>query len=157
MVTVRDVPAPLLIDRLAQYLKNNVDYVKPPPWALFVKTGPHRERVPDNQEWWYYRAAAILRKLYLAEEPIGLGTFRTIFGGLKRRGSAPPHFRKCGGSHIRTILQQLEKAGLVAKTPRGRIITPKGRKLLDSIAHEIFKTLVKSIPELSKYGPPSAR
>ncbi|MEM0372157.1 MAG: 40S ribosomal protein S19, partial [Ignisphaera sp.] len=43
MVTVRDVPAPLLIDRLAQYLKNNVDYVKPPPWALFVKTGPHRE------------------------------------------------------------------------------------------------------------------
>ncbi|MEM4040641.1 MAG: 40S ribosomal protein S19, partial [Ignisphaera sp.] len=54
-------------------------------------------------------------------------------------------------------LQQLEKAGLVAKTPRGRIITPKGRKLLDSIAYEIFKTLVKSIPELSKYGPPSAR
>lgn len=153
MVTVRDVPADLLINKLALYLKNNVDQVKPPPWALFVKTGCHHERVPDNPEWWYFRAAAILRKLYLAEKPIGIGTFRTIFGGLKRRGSAPPHFKKCGGSHIKLILHQLEKSELVTKTPKGRIITSKGRKLLDSIAYEIFITLAKTMPELNKYGP----
>lgn len=157
MVTARDVPGNLLIDSLAQYLKNNVEHVKPPHWALFAKTGSHRDRIPDNPDWWYYRAAAILRKLYLAEEPIGIETFRTIFGGLKRRGSAPPHFRKCGGSHIRVVLQQLERAGLVAKTAKGRIITSKGRKLLDTIAYEVFKSLVKSMPELSKYGSSSPR
>jgi small subunit ribosomal protein S19e len=113
MVTVRDVPAEILIEKTAEYLKNNVSVVKPPNWALFAKTGPHKERVPDNPDWWYFRAAAMLRKLYLAEEPIGIEKFRVIFGGLKRRGSAPPHFRKCGGSSIRKILQQLEKAGLV--------------------------------------------
>ncbi|HIP57519.1 MAG TPA: 30S ribosomal protein S19e [Ignisphaera aggregans] len=157
MVTVRDVPADKLIERLAEHLKKHVPAVKPPPWALFVKTGPHKERVPDNPDWWYYRAASILRKLYLAKEPIGIETFRVIYGGLKRRGSAPPHFRRCGGSHIRKILQQLEKAGLVAKTPKGRVITPQGRALLDRLAWEIFQELVRKMPELSKYGPPSLR
>ncbi|MDK6028521.1 30S ribosomal protein S19e [Ignisphaera sp. 4213-co] len=155
MVTVRDVPADMLIKRLAEYLKSNVPMVKPPQWALFSKTGSHRERVPDNADWWYVRAAAILRKLYLAEEPLGIETFRTIFGGLKRRGSAPPHFRKCGGSNIRKILQQLEKAGLVKKTERGRVISDEGRKLLDRMALEIFKDLLRTSPELSKYAPKS--
>lgn len=155
MVTVRDVPADKLINELAQYLKQNVPQVVPPPWAIFVKTGPHRERIPDNPEWWYYRAASILRKLYLAKEPIGIETFRTIYGGLKRRGSAPPHFKKCGGSHIRKILQQLERAGLIMKTPRGRVISPKGRRLLDELAYKIFQDLVKINPELAKYAPSS--
>ncbi len=157
MVTVRDVPADIFIERLARYLKEHVPSVKPPTWALFVKTGPHKERVPDNPDWWYYRAASILRKLYLAEGPIGIETFRVIYGGLQRRGVAPPHFRKCGGSHIRKILQQLEQAGLVAKTKEGRVITPQGRALLDRIAWEIFQELVKQRPELAKYGPPSIR
>lgn len=155
MVTVREVPADKLIEALAQYLKQNVPQIKPPTWATFVKTGPHRERVPDNPDWWYYRAASILRKLYLAKEPIGIETFRTIYGGLKRRGSAPPHFKKCGGSHIRKIVQQLERAGFVAKTSRGRVITPKGRRLLDELSYQIFANLVKSMPELKKYAPQS--
>ncbi len=151
MVTIKDVPADMLIDRVAKYLEDNVNAIRPPPWAFFAKTGSHRERVPDKPDWWYYRAAAILRKLYLAEEPIGIETFRMIFGGLKRRGSAPPHFRKCGGSNIRNILHQLEAAGLVIKTPKGRVISNEGRRLLDRIANEIFNELVKSRPELAKY------
>jgi len=155
-VTVKDVPADALIERLSQYLKEKFsNKVKPPPWALFVKTGPHKDRVPEDPDWWYKRAASILRKLYIAEHPIGIETFRTIYGGLQRRGVAPPHFRKCGGSHIRKILQQLEAAGLVTKTPRGRVLTPQGRALLDRIAWEVFLELVKQRPELAKYGPPS--
>ena len=155
MVTVRDVPANVLIEKLAAYLRTNVATVKPPLWATFTKTGPHKERVPDNPDWWYYRAAAILRKLYLAENPIGIETLRTMFGGLKRRGSAPPHFRKCGGSHIRLILHQLEAAGLIEKTSKGRKISSKGRSLLDELAFEVFKELVKSNPQLLKYAPSS--
>jgi small subunit ribosomal protein S19e len=155
MVTVRDVPADKLIAELVQYFKQNVPQIRPPPWTAFVKTGSHRERLPDNPDWWYYRAASMLRKLYLAEEPVGIGTFRTIYGGLKRRGSAPPHFRKCGGSHIRKILQQLERAGLVMKTPKGRIISPRGKKLLDEIAYRVFQEMIKTNPELAKYASPS--
>lgn len=155
MVTVRDVPADKLIEELAQYLKQNVPQVRPPPWATFAKTGSHKERIPENPDWWYYRAASVLRKLYLAEEPIGIGTFRIIYGGLKRRGSAPPHFRKCGGSHIRKILQQLERAGLVVKTQKGRLLSSRGRRLLDTIAYKTFSEIVKVRPELVKYGSTS--
>uniref|UniRef100_A0A7C4FDY3 Small ribosomal subunit protein eS19 n=1 Tax=Ignisphaera aggregans TaxID=334771 RepID=A0A7C4FDY3_9CREN len=155
MVTARDVPADMLIEKLAEYLKSSVPTVKPPNWAFFAKTGSHRERVPDNPDWWYIRAAAILRKLYLAEKPIGIEKFRIIFGGLKRRGSAPPHFRKCGGSNIRKILQQLERAGLVKRVSKGRVISDEGRRLLDRIAFEVFKELLKVKPELTKYAPKS--
>ncbi len=153
MVTIKEVPADMFIKALANYLKERVPEVRPPPWALFVKTGPHKEKPPEDPDWWYFRAASILRKLYINGEPIGVGTFRTIYGGLQRRGVAPPHFKKAGGSHIRKILQQLERAGLVTKEGnKGRVLTPKGRKLLDKIAYEVFKEAVKYIPELRKYG-----
>jgi small subunit ribosomal protein S19e len=40
----------------------------------------------------------------------------------------------------RKILQQLEKAGLVEKTGKGRRITPKGQKLLNNIAFEVKRS-----------------
>ncbi len=152
MVTVKEVPADMFIKALANYLKENVPEVRPPPWAMFVKTGPNREKPPEDMDWWYYRAASILRKLYISGEPIGIETFRVIYGGLQRRGVAPPHFRRAGGSHIRKILQQLERAGLVTKEGnKGRVLTPRGRSLLDKIAYEVFEEAVKHIPELKKY------
>ncbi|OYT51304.1 MAG: 30S ribosomal protein S19e [Desulfurococcales archaeon ex4484_204] len=153
MVNVLEVPSDAFIKALAYYLKEKVREVKPPEWALFAKTGQHKEKVPDDPGWWYVRAASILRKLYISPEPMGIETLRTVYGGLKRRGSAPPHFRRAGGSHIRKMLQQLERAGLVAKAGnRGRVLTPKGRSLLDSIANEVFREVVRVVPELKKYG-----
>ncbi len=156
MVTVRDVPPKLLIDALAKYLKENVPEVKPPEWALFVKTGAHKERVPQDPDWWYYRAASLLRKLYL-HGPVGIERLRTAYGGACKIGSEyrREHFRKAGGSIIRKCLQQLEAAGLVTKIPgKGRVLTPKGRSLLDKIATQVFNELVKKMPELKKYALP---
>lgn len=153
MVNVKEVPADAFIRELAKYLRDDVKTVKPPAWALFVKTSPNKERVPDFTDWWYVRAASILRKLYVSGEPVGVSTLRNIYGGIKRRGSAPPHFRRSGSSIIRHILHQLEAAGLVVKVgKKGRTLSPKGRSLMDSIASEVFKKLVGLKPELSRYG-----
>jgi len=158
MVTALEVPADRLIEKLAKYLKENVPGVKPPKWAYFVKTGACKERPPDNPDWWYYRAASILRKLYKYSEPIGIETFRTIYGGRKNYGSAPEHFVKASGSIIRNILKQLEKEQLVRTIKgKGRVLTPQGRALLDRLAWEVMVEMVRENPELIKYVPTSQR
>ena len=150
MVTARDVPADRLIARLAARLKN-IEQLKPPDWAAFVKTGVFKEKPPSDPDWWYVRAASLLRKLYLADGPIGVGTLRTVYGGRKRNGVAPAHFAKGSGSILRRMLQQLEQAGLVKMTGRGRVLSPKGRSLIDQVAKEIASELAKENPELAKY------
>jgi len=136
--TARDVRADLLIERVAEELKK-YDEIKPPEWAAFVKTGSHKQRPPQQRDWWYIRAASLLRTVYL-HGPVGVERLRTKYGGRKDRGVRPEHFRKASGHIIRLILQQLESVGLVEKVPgRGRKITSKGASLLDKVAAEIIK------------------
>jgi len=151
MITAEMVPADLLIKRLADYLKENVKEVKPKEWSFYAKTASYNERVPDNpEEWWYIRAASLLRKLYL-KGPIGVSRLRSEYSWRKRRGSRPPKSVKAPGHAIRVMMQQLEKAGLVKSTKEGRTLTGKGRSLIDKLSYEIFKSLAEKNPELSKY------
>ncbi len=151
MVNALEVPADMLIKRVAEKLKQ-YEQIKPPAWAFFAKTGVHKEKPPEDPDWWYVRAASMLRKMYKSGEPIGIETFRTIYGGRQNRGVAPEHFRKGSGSVVRKILQQLEAAGLVVKVPgKGRTLSPAGRSLLDKTAKEIMEELVKERPELEIY------
>lgn len=139
MSPVSSVDAWKLIEKVANYLKDN-KIVEPPSWAMFVKTGVYKERLPQNPDWWYIRAASIMRKLYL-KGPLGVSRLRTIYGGKHRLGHHPPKFAKGSGAIIRKILQQLEAAGLMEKADRkGRILTSKGRELLEEAARAIIKT-----------------
>ena len=143
MPTPYDVPPSILIERLAKYLKDNIDEVKPPEWAPYVKTGVHAERTPQNPDWWYIRCASLLRKVYI-RGPIGVEHLRSEYGGRKDRGTRPEHARKGSGAIIRKALQQLEKAGLIQTIKgRGRVVTPRGRSLLDSLSADIKKQLEK--------------
>nr|AOZ55979.1 ribosomal protein S19E (S16A) [uncultured korarchaeote] len=136
MVTAKDIEADRLIPALAEVLRR-IPELKQPEWAMFVKTGPHKQRPPIQTDWWYIRASSILRRIYL-DGPVGVERLRTYYGGRKRRGVKPEHTVKASGKVIRAILQQLEKAGLVAKQPgRGRVITPRGQALLDKLAAKI--------------------
>ena len=124
--------------------------VKPPEWAKYVKTGVHKQRAPEQEDWWYIRLASILRRIYI-DGPVGIERLRTYYGGRKRRGVKPPKFRKGSGAIIRNALHQLEKLGFVKKTKEGRVITPAGRSFLDKVAAEVKKEIVKEIPALEKY------
>jgi small subunit ribosomal protein S19e len=149
--TLYDVPADALIERLSDYIKGNIREVQPPEWAHLVKTGSHVERAPLNPDWWYVRTASMLRKLYMSG-PVGVERLRKEYGGRKRRGVRPAHFGKAGGNHIRKILQQLETAGLVEKaSTRGRVVSAKGRSLLDAMSSQIKREMERERPELREY------
>lgn len=151
MPTPYDVPAPILIERLARYLRENVDEVIPPPWSSFVKTGSHAAESPQDPDWWFTRCASLLRKIYM-KGPVGISRLRSEYGGRIDRGARPEHVRKGGGAIVRKALQQLEAAGLVETLRnRGRVVTRGGRQLLDRLAAEIKKELEKKHPELEKY------
>ena len=130
------------IPALAEALKK-IDEFQVPEWAMFVKSGVSRERPPVDDDFWYIRAASILRQLYI-KGVVGVGKLRTRYGSRKDRGGKPDKFKKSGGKIIRVILQQAEEAGLVEKVLRlqhGRRLTAAGRDLLDSIEVEKIEDL----------------
>ncbi len=119
--------------------------IKAPEWSNYVKTGAHAMRPPEDNDWWYVRAASILRKVR-TRGPIGVGNLRTWYGGRKNRGVKPEKHVDAGGKVIRTCLQQLEQAGYIKKEAVGRVVTPKGQSLLDKAAAEV----AKEIPALDR-------
>ncbi|MFH1821172.1 MAG: 30S ribosomal protein S19e [Methanobacteriota archaeon] len=135
-MTVKEVQPAALIKRLSEELKK-VEAVKPPHWSLFAKTGAHKQHPPEQQDWWYMRAASLLRRIYI-DGPVGISRLRSFYGGRQNRGQAPEHFHKAGGKIIRVVLQQLEKAGLVSKAERkGRRLTHKGVSMVEDVAKQM--------------------
>ena len=134
MATIYDTNTNKLIEKAANALKNQI---KAPEWSKFVKTGRAKERLPIDDDWWYKRAASILRKVYILG-PIGTNKLKVKYGGKKNRGSRPEKFYPGSGKIIRTILQQLEKLGYVTEEKenvhKGRKITAKGKSFLDKLS-----------------------
>ena len=140
-----------MIKALAEHLKR-VPELEVPQWAPYAKTGSHAERPPQNSNWWYVRAASLLRKVYF-HSPVGISVLVVSNGGSKAVKYFPKHHRDAGGAAIRRILHQLEQAQLVTKQgTKGRILTPKGIALLDKLSTEILKELVQKNPALARYG-----
>ena len=134
---MKQVPPQKLIEKVSERLKKD-ENIKPPEWSRFVKTGVSTEKPPVQQDWWFMRSAAVLRKVYISG-PIGTEKLRTVFGGRKSRGHKPDTHEKAGGKILRTMLQQLEKAGYVKKVDapkKGRMITPKGQRFLERAGRE---------------------
>ena len=141
MVTVDDAHPNNLISELAKVLETKDEFI-PPKWAAFVKTGAHKERPPAQANWWFTRAAAVLRTVYKSG-PVGVSKLRSKYGGRQNRGRKPHKFKKGSGAVIRKILQQLEKAEFVKYKKegvhKGRIITPKGQSMLNKAALSAIK------------------
>ena len=151
MPTPYDIPASVLIEGLVKHLKDEVDEINPPEWALFAKTGVHAQRPPSNPDWWFVRCASILRKIYV-KGPLGIEKLRQEYGGRLDRGARPEHASKGSGAIARTAVHQLQKAGLIrSQRNEGRIVTSKGRQMLDRLSTELKRELEKTQPDLAKY------
>ena len=117
--------------------------VKMPEWAVFVKTGTHKERAPHNRKWWYFRLASILYRVSKTGA-VGTQRLRSYYGGRKARGVRPHAFFKAGGKIIRSCLQELEKQGYLQKQKTGgRKLSPKGSAFLDKMAKEAMRITIE--------------
>jgi small subunit ribosomal protein S19e len=146
MASVNDIGPEKANQLLASELKK-IDKITPPSWASFVKTGNHKERPPENPDWWFVRAASILKNIY-NHGPVGVSKMRTRYGGKKDRGRKPERFAKASGNIIRKIVQQLESAELIKNSTtqhKGRMIAPRGQSLLDKISLTKSKPAKKEI------------
>jgi len=150
MAKAYDVPADILIAKLAEILKS--ENIGKPEWATFVKTGSHAQRPPHEKDWWYTRCASVLRKIYL-HGPVGINDLRAEYGGSKAVGYAFSHHRDAGGAIIRNAIHELEKLGYVEKVAgKGRVISHQGMKKLDRLASDILDELAVQNPLLKIYS-----
>ena len=129
-----------LIKKLAEKLKTYPEVNVPREVKLgFWKTSCAKEFAPENDDFWFVRAASLLRRLALKKQ-IGVSRLRKDYGSRLRRGLKPARFHKSSGKIIRRILQQLEKAGLVTiEKSVGRKLSGPGHSLVDKVAHEIVR------------------
>ncbi|MCF7910690.1 40S ribosomal protein S19 [Candidatus Pacearchaeota archaeon] len=118
--------------KLADALKKIPEF-KEPEWAKFVKSGPAKERPIEDEDFWFKRAASILKQIY-KKRSVGVNRLRTKYGAKKNRGFKPEEFRKAGGKIIRVILQQADAAGFteIQKPIKGSRTTKPGRKLTEN-------------------------
>jgi small subunit ribosomal protein S19e len=124
--------------KLAEALKKIPEF-KEPEWAQYVKSSPAKERPIEDEDFWYKRAASILKQIY-KNEIIGVNRLRVKYGSKKNRGMKPERFKKGSGKIIRTILQQADKANFTEKVEnktkkgkRGRKLTNYGKRFLEEI------------------------
>ena len=123
---------------LAEYIKNTSKVVEPANVDL-IKTGSFKQRFPSDQDWYFKRAASILRKLVLSEikgSKIGVRSIAKLYGGSLNRGSKPSV--KVDGSKgiIRKIIKDFENVGWVEIVDGQRIISEKAKE-------EILKLIEK--------------
>ncbi len=138
---IEDAPVDKLIENLAEKLEQMPEF-KPPAWAPYVKTGINRQRPPTQENWWFLRAASILRKTY-NQPGIGVSRLKKVYGGRKNRGHKPEHTFRASGAIIRRMVKQLEVAGFLQpkKNEKGRVvkrlITQKGIEFLKQAASDV--------------------
>jgi len=138
MPGVRDISAEAFIAAYSSHLKRS-GKLEVPTWADIVKTGSYKELAPYDPDWYYVRAAAVARHIYLRKD-VGVGALRKLFGGAKSRGNRPSHHAVASASVQRKICQSLEKIGVLEQTDNGgRRISQDGQRDLDRIATAVVE------------------
>merc|ERR1712151_1331871 len=135
------VPANDFISAYADFLKksNKIDL---PSWVDLVKTGHWKELAPYDEDWFYTRAAAIMRKLYVKPH-VGVGRLANKFGGKERNGSARKHQAKLlirFNDNKRNDFAEDTKPDNDTKLNR-RVVSDEGKKTINNIAKEVYERI----------------
>lgn len=111
-----------------------------PNWVDTVKTGSYKELAPYDPDWYYVRAASIARHIYLRKH-VGIGALAKLYGGASRRGNRPSHHANAATGVQRSVVQSLEKIGVLESAPDGgRRISVDGMRDLDRIATSVIQS-----------------
>ncbi|KAG9194406.1 40S ribosomal protein-like protein S19 [Alternaria panax] len=137
-VGVKDIESHKFVQAYAAFLKRQgkLPMMKPESrWVDTVKTSHSNELPPQDIDWFYIRAAAVARHVYM-RKTVGVGRLRKVHGSTKNRGSRPSHHVDASGSVDRKVMQALEKIGVLEQDEDkgGRRITQSGQRDLDRIA-----------------------
>ncbi|TRM60646.1 ribosomal protein S19e [Schizophyllum amplum] len=138
MPGVRDISADAFITAYASHLKRS-GKLEVPTWVDIVKTGSYKELAPYDPDWYYVRAAAVARHIYMRKD-VGVGALAKFHGGRNRRGNRPSHHKDASASVQRKVCQSLEKIGVLEQTENGgRRISQDGQRDLDRIATAVVE------------------
>lgn len=143
---MRDVSAAEFIREYAQHLKSS-GQLEVPAWTEHAKNGVAKELAPYSEDWYYTRAAALARRVYL-NPGLGVGKLAFTFGQANNNHVTRQHKVKASRKVIRSILIQLENLGVLetikeddaegGEVTKGRRVTSQGRRDLDRIARAAF-------------------
>jgi small subunit ribosomal protein S19e len=150
LLKIKSVPHEAFVLVLAERLKHDFNEIRPPAYAHFVKTSSTNFEPPKSFDWWYIRAASILRKLAV-KGPMGVKDFTFEYSGKRKRGRRREHFALGASGHVRRILIQLEAAKLVEKQRRGRVLSKGGWDLLLGVAGDVLSDVLKHEPRIKLY------
>ncbi|KAI0034655.1 ribosomal protein S19e [Vararia minispora EC-137] len=138
MPGVRDISAEAFITAYASHLKRS-GKLEVPTWVDIVKTGHYKELAPQDPDWFYTRAAAVARHIYLRKD-VGVGSLTRLHGGRNRRGNRPSHHADSSAAVQRKVCQALEKIGVLELSDNGgRRISQDGQRDLDRIATAVVE------------------
>ena len=134
--TVKDVPANKWVRAMASHLKQSGKLFVP-NCTEYIKQSSANDRGPQNPDWYYYRCAAVLRRIY--QRPgVGYGGLSKPFGMKKNNGSRPEHFVRASKGPLHWVCKSLEGMKLIQKGKvSGRVITREGRRKADAIAFNV--------------------
>ncbi|ORX35408.1 putative 40S ribosomal protein S19 [Kockovaella imperatae] len=138
MPGVRDVSAEAFIKAYSSHLKRS-GKLDIPTWVDTVKTGCQKELAPYDPDWYYVRAAAVARHIYLRKS-VGVGALAKLHGTKKRRGTRPNRHQDSSTGVQRSVVQGLEKIGVLELAQDGgRRISQDGMRDLDRIATAVLE------------------
>lgn len=133
--SVKDVDPSAFVQAFAQHLKRSGKMVVP-AYCDHIKTSCAKQLGPADPDWFYVRAAAVARHLYV--RPAGTNGLRKAFGCSKRKNMLRAHHSIASGGVIRYILKEFEKMEIVDKAQSGgRKLTPNGLRMCDRVANQL--------------------
>lgn len=134
--TMRDVSANKWVRAMAAHLKQSGKLFVPNCTEL-MKQSTGNQRAPENPDWYFYRCAAVLRRVYV-RPGTGYGGLGKAFGMLKNNGSRPEKTVKAVRGLLHWACRSLEGLKLLAKGKvKGRVLTREGKRACDTIAFNV--------------------